>query len=585
MIMGAASLSIVLAMFTTYLCGRFQAFGAMKIATAGLVLALGSIIALVFFFGEKGEAKSVYVLAYMLCEVIVILPMVLFWGMAVGVLNPTESKKWMGMIGAAGTCGCILAGYTISLVSKEVYVNELSLGLVAAVLLSVSFILLARSKLLTIEDDGPATTESSSILRKLAVLISSRQSVLMTGLVVFSAIVMSLVDINFKFEVRDFYNEKPPAELYDFFGQFYTWTSVAQLILQLLVVRAVLMKGGVWAAISILPALLLLTSVFALFVGDKNAVYVSKFITQVVFFTIEYVGLQMLFLSVTKKMRGQMNSAVDGLTRPATIACISLLITSTLPFWQEDTVFRLNSIIICLCLLWLFVSFLNYRQYLTSLIENLKAKRVSSRPSRDASSEKSSLSQFFSNPSEAVSCFVDQLQQVQGKDWSTQFRKLLVDPDEKFVSPAIRYLAFQGHEQDKQKLLEIGLNGSSAQKTQSLLAFFDTGQKEKLGQLSRLLQDEDKKVRFCCSVLLGSGDGSHATEADEIRDQFLHSRNLDDRMLVIETLSFLQGFDISPCMEKLHSVKNSKLNEEAFESAKHRALSKIFATLRCVVDL
>ena len=347
MIMGAASLSIVLAMFTTYLCGRFQAFGAMKIATAGLVLALGSIIALVFFFGEKGEAKSVYVLAYMLCEVIVILPMVLFWGMAVGVLNPTESKKWMGMIGAAGTCGCILAGYTISLVSKEVYVNELSLGLVAAVLLSVSFILLARSKLLTIEDDGPATTESSSILRKLAVLISSRQSVLMTGLVVFSAIVMSLVDINFKFEVRDFYNEKPPAELYDFFGRFYTWTSVAQLILQLLVVRAVLMKGGVWAAISILPALLLLTSVFALFVGDKNAVYVSKFITQVVFFTIEYVGLQMLFLSVTKKMRGQMNSAVDGLTRPATIACISLLITSTLPFWQEDTVFRLNSIIIC----------------------------------------------------------------------------------------------------------------------------------------------------------------------------------------------------------------------------------------------
>ena len=134
MIMAAASLSIVLAMFTTYLCGRFQAFGAMKIATVGLVASLAAIIALVFFFGEKGETKEIYVLAYMLCEVIVILPMVLFWGMAVGVLNPIESKKWMGMIGAAGTCGCILAGYTISWVSKELYVNELSLGLVALVL-------------------------------------------------------------------------------------------------------------------------------------------------------------------------------------------------------------------------------------------------------------------------------------------------------------------------------------------------------------------------------------------------------------------------------------------------------------------
>ena len=375
MIMAAASLSIVLAIFTTYLCGRFQAYGAMKIATAGLVFVLGVVIALVFLFGERGETKAIYVFAYMICEVIVILPMVLFWGMAVGVLNPTESKKWMGMIGAAGTCGCILAGYTISWVSKEFYVNELSLGLVAAVLLVVSFILLFRSKLLTIEDDSPTPAQSSSVLRKLAVLISSRQSVLMTGLVVFSAIVMSLIDINFKFEVRDLYSNKPPGELYDFFGQFYTYSSIAQLILQLLVVRAILTRGGVWGAISILPVLLLLASGFAL-IADWNAVYVSKFITQVVFFTIEYVGLQMLFLSVTKKMRGQMNSAVDGLTRPATIAAISLLITSTLPFWREDSVFRLNSIVICLCLVWLFVSFLNYRQYLSSLIQNLRAGRV-----------------------------------------------------------------------------------------------------------------------------------------------------------------------------------------------------------------
>ena len=379
MIMAAASLSIVLAIFTTYLCGRFQAFGAMRIATAGLVLSLVGIIGLVYQFGNSGETKIIYVLAYMLCEVIVILPMVLFWGMAVGVLDPTESKKWMGMIGAAGTCGCILAGYTISLVSKQELVNELSLGLVAVVLLVVSFLLMARAKLLTIEDDegGPAV-QSVSIVRKLAVLISSRQSVLMTGLVVFSAVVLSLVDINFKFEVREYYSEKPRAELYDFFGQFYTYTSIAQLILQLLVVRAILTRGGVLAAISILPALLLLTSVFALIAGQKEVVYVSKFITQVVFFTIEYVGLQMLFLSVPKKLRGQMNSAVDGLTRPATIAAISLLITYTLAFWREgdDVVFRLNSIIICLCLFWLVASFLNYRQYLSSLIQNLRAGRV-----------------------------------------------------------------------------------------------------------------------------------------------------------------------------------------------------------------
>ena len=151
----------------------------------------------------------------------------------------------------------------------------------------------------------------------------------MTWLVVFSAIVLSLVDINFKFEVRKDYSE----DLYDFWTVLYLH-QLRQLLLQLFIVRVILTKGGVWAAISILPILLLLTAIGALLFTRQDAVYVGKFITQVVFFTIEYVGLQMLFLSVKKKLRGQMNSAVDGLTRPATIAIIGLLVTSTLPFWQ-----------------------------------------------------------------------------------------------------------------------------------------------------------------------------------------------------------------------------------------------------------
>ena len=377
MIMAAASLSIVLALLTTYLCGRFQAYGAMRIAIAGIIVTLLVMVCMVYLFGNKGETKPIYVFAYMLCETIVILPMVLFWGMAVGVLNPTESKKWMGLIGAAGTVGCILAGFTISVVSKQEFVNELSLALVAGVLMVVSLILMLRADFFKLKDDDqtPIAGKSSSILSKLLVLISSRQSILMTWLVVFSAIVLSLVDINFKFEVRKDYSE----DLYDFFGQFYTYTSCAQLLLQLFIVKAILTRGGVIAAISILPILLLLTAIGAVIFKDQDAIYVGKFITQVVFFTIEYVGLQMLFLSVDKKLRGQMNSAVDGLTRPATIATISLIITSTLAWWQEgsegDAILRLNLIIVALCICWLFVAFLNYKQYLTSLVAMIGAKR------------------------------------------------------------------------------------------------------------------------------------------------------------------------------------------------------------------
>ena len=68
------------------------------------------MVCLVYFLGNKGETKPIYVFAYMLCETIVILPMVLFWGMAMGVLNPSESKRWMGLIGAAGDSGLHIGG-------------------------------------------------------------------------------------------------------------------------------------------------------------------------------------------------------------------------------------------------------------------------------------------------------------------------------------------------------------------------------------------------------------------------------------------------------------------------------------------
>ena len=197
----------------------------------------------------------------------------------------------------------------------------------------------------------------------------------MTLLVVCSATVLSVIDINFKFEVRN-----DQEDLYDFFGLFYTYTSTAQLLLQLLIVRAILTRGGVLVAIGLLPILLSCVSGFAIFFIYKDAIYVSKFFTQVIFFTIEYVGLQMLFLAVSKQLRGQMNSAVDGLTRPATIAIISLLIGYTLPFWQvgseTEIVYRLNLVIVSLSTCWLFVSFLNYKEYLNSLLKMLGSRKI-----------------------------------------------------------------------------------------------------------------------------------------------------------------------------------------------------------------
>ena len=131
----------------------------------------------------------------------------------------------------------------------------------------------------------------------------------MLSLVVLSTMVICLIDIHFKFQVAKDHEGK----LNQFFGQFYTYSSLAQLALQLFIVRTLLTKGGVITAITVLPLLLVICSVCALMFAGEDGVYAGKFICQVIFFTIEYAGLQMLFLAVKKQSRGQMKSVIDGL--------------------------------------------------------------------------------------------------------------------------------------------------------------------------------------------------------------------------------------------------------------------------------
>ena len=97
MIMTAAVMSSIVAVFITYLCARFQVYGAMKLAMGSLAAAMAGVVVAVFYTAEKLVAgKVVAVITYMVSDVVVVTPMVLFWGLAVGVLNPKNRSAGSG---------------------------------------------------------------------------------------------------------------------------------------------------------------------------------------------------------------------------------------------------------------------------------------------------------------------------------------------------------------------------------------------------------------------------------------------------------------------------------------------------------
>ena len=585
MIMGAASLSIVLALLSTYLCSKYQAFGAMQITTAFLVFALLVIVSFLFITKGMGVERGIFIFAYMICEVIVILPMVLFWGMAVGILNPSESKKWFGLIGAAGTCGCILAGYTVSLASKSEIVNELSLGLVTILLISANIILLLKGEKLKIPthlSSGKAV-QRTSLAQKFKVLFSGRQSVLMTLLVVFSAMALSVIDINFKFEVR-----KDQEDLYDFFGLFYTYTSVTQLILQLLIVRAILTRGGVMAAISILPTLLILTSIGAIFFGTQDAIYVGKFITQVVFFTVEYVGLQMLFLAVSKQLRGQMNSAVDGLTRPATIATISLLITYTLPFWQSgsesEIVLKLNFVVIFLCGCWLFISRLNYKEYLASLSRMLGSKKMDFDDEPQAEFDPKFMEELkvsFRGSENADAQLLGEFAiQMKLPGWNQEFKSYLDSDNQALRKNALIYLARYEEENELNLLIKKVLTDTQDIQTAFINSLSTSDHHEESGFFVGFLKSEYGQVQCNVAItLMNFEDLKTREKGEKVFNEYLYSAEDEKKQMALRALPRLQNLDTSLILSNFLSDENSKSHNLALQSLNSLNLESLFSRI------
>jgi len=577
MIMAAAVMSSAVAVFVTYLCGRFQVYGAMKLAMAGLAAAMAGVVAAVFV--APGEVVAV--VTYMVCDVVVVTPMVLFWGLAIGVLNPQESKRWFGLIGAAGTVGCIVAGYVVSLASRSGRVDVISLGLVTG-LMAVVLVGLARTRLFEQGEakPGAAPAKAAGVFRSLGGMLGSRQAVLMLLLVMLSTMVICLIDIHFKFQVA----KDHKGNLNHFFGRFYTYSSIVQLVLQLFIVRTILTKGGVVTAITVLPALLVISSVCALTYAGESGVYAGKFICQVVFFTIEYVGLQMLFLAVKKQSRGQMKSVIDGLARPATIAASSLVITATLAFWQQDSVVRLNTVVIVAGCIWLVVAWLNYRQYLASLVGMLDSHVIDfddeSTVMMDSRFD-AQLRESLAKASDTEAGFLAELIiGMRRADWHDEFRAMLAKGDDTLKRAGVRYLAEFGDAADRDRILAAVQDAPARLRAEAVHCLGAHSEGQQFRILEPFLEDADPGVRCACAaVLLNSGELSLNVRAGNVFYEFLHSDEPAHRRAAVQCLSRIRHLDTGLITTELLGDPDDAIRREAIHSIDAAKLESTFERL------
>ncbi len=534
MYVGTALLVAGISYIYGILAGRV-AIGRLIVRTGGVlvVLIVGLRIALVFPW------DGFRVAAYLLSDLVVNVPMMLFWSFAALVFDPREGKRLFGFVGAAGTVACILAGYVVRPIAATFGTDNL---LVLVAICTAGFLVVV-ARLSAIESarfqPAPPGGGRPSHFGYYARLLETPQVRNLIYLVLTATFTLTLVDYQFKAGARLHHSG---ADLAGFFGGFYASASVVALLIQLVFVHRILRRGGVLLGLLILPAGLLLAASGTAFTARFGWIVATKFVVQVCAFTIDSAALQMLYLGIAKQSRSQSRAFVEGIGKPFAMAATGAGLVAAIRF------FELHHLAIAVAagsLIWLLLTKRSSRSYLAALIDSLGARRLDlsqeSAGFYDKSFESHLRQSLTSAADEEVPYLIDLLPEMESADWTPEFRSLLQRDDAEVKIAALEHLRDRGDETDLPAILGHAKHTSPDVRAAAVHAAATRGGPAALADLGSSLEDPDPIVRAAAvASLINGGDLDHLLAAGSELKEMLGSEDAVVRIAGANALSHIR---------------------------------------------
>ena len=573
MYLGTA-LSVSLASYT---CGAWA--GRVPIARfIGLpigVLILAALVLRVLLVHPWGGLR---IAAYLLGDLLVHVPVMLFWSFAALIFNPREAKRLFGFVGAGGTLACILAGFLVRPYATHFGTENL---LIWVILLLGGFVftVVRLSRLEVDRLQGALSPGRGSFgLRYYAGLLKADQVRNLALLMLAATVALVLTDYQFKAGVRGHYQD---AELAGFFGNFYASASVVALGIQLFLVHRLLGRWGVLPALCILPASLLVASMATAATARLGCIAAAKFAVQIFLFTIDTAALQILYLGIRKRTRSQARAFVDGICKPLAMAAASAALIATTGLFPVSRL-AAGAAVASAC--WLFMSRRNHASYVSALVDSLGARRLDlseGRSSfRDHAFEPHLRETLIRGTDDEVAYLLDLLPDLEQVDWTAESRALLTRSASSIKIAALNYLRDRGSEEDVQAISAHTDHPAPEVRTAAVRATAALGGYAAAAPLERCLEDPDPAVRAAAAAGLldhRSADGN-AAPAPMI-SALLASRDPDDRVAMADALSHTRGERAIPALTRLLEDSEDVVRRAALRACRLRAAASLIPAI------
>jgi len=363
-----------------------------------------SVISTLIFFVLTGLLFQVFletggeVLTYLYwiwASVFIVVFMTHFGLTVTEVFNPRQARRLIGFCGSGGILGGVLGGFGSYLLTRYHY-GQFLLPLACALLFVCAFIVNAIFKFQKKQQSStsnnqttPSEPQKVGFKDSFKVVRKNRHLLLITGLVVVTGIIATLIDFQFSTKVEHYFDTPVwrKEELQAFFGLFFGGLTTFAFFLQLLLTSRILKRFGLLLTLLLTPLVLLLGSVGIVIAGlTLPLVILVKGSDESLAFSLNQSVREILYIPVTLDLRYKIRPFIDMFVNrlAKVIAAILLFIAGIVlavkevpylsPVKDPKLAEQLTWLIIFFILLWIILDLKINKEYVSVVKQNIPLK-------------------------------------------------------------------------------------------------------------------------------------------------------------------------------------------------------------------
>lgn len=356
----------VVSVFMTWIYSRIQERVERRLLLPAVQLAMaGSVLLLRFLIGQWPGGSSIYFLTVIWLESCALISIMLFYSYAGDFFTSREARRLYGYINGGLALGTVVAGYSIRPLVQHLGTDNLLLVVAFLQAAQTGWTLLVRRSRHAAGRMPPVTrpggcSAAESIWR-------DPYLITIILLVLAELAAFRFVDYQFQISASRIMKEE---QLAIFYGWFYGFTGMAELILLTLVVRRVLGKFGALKCMMLMPVQLIGAS-FAFMAGPHVLMAALVNFLRLSFYeTVDVPARELLFLPLPGRLRLRAQAVLTGAVIPLGSGLGGVLLLLMGAVTGELRFFALAAV--CLAGLWLTGLIILKRYYRRTLARSLR---------------------------------------------------------------------------------------------------------------------------------------------------------------------------------------------------------------------